>query len=97
MQAHRFDFRGSLRSYWDFFFGYGLIVAVVLATQGAVFWQLAAMAKRDSARLRPLLLLFAVNWAVTAVLSARYFFIAPAATQALMAACVLAAWATARD
>ncbi len=24
MKAHRFDFMGSLRSYWDFYFGYGL-------------------------------------------------------------------------
>jgi hypothetical protein len=97
MQAHRFAFMGSMRSYGDFFFGYGLIVAVVLAMQGAIFWQLATMARTAVATLRPLLMLFAINWALSAVLSGLYFFVAPAATQALMAGCLLAAWATARD
>ena len=97
MQAHRFDFMGSMRSYWDFFFGYGLIVAVVLAMQGMVFWQLGAMGRTGAATLRPLLLVFAMQWAVTAVLSGMYFFVAPAATQVLMAACLIGAWIRARD
>jgi hypothetical protein len=29
MKAHRFDFMGSMRSYWDFYFGYGLEAAFV--------------------------------------------------------------------
>lgn len=96
MRAHRFDFMGSLRSYWDFFFGYGWIVAIVLASQGVVWWQLGAMARRGAVALRPVLLTFAVQWAVTAVVSGMYFFVAPAATQVLMAGCLMAAWAKAR-
>jgi len=34
MKAHRFDFAGSLRSYWDFYFGYGLEAAFCLPHRG---------------------------------------------------------------
>ena len=41
MKSHRFDFMGSMRSYWDFVFGYGLFVTIDLIVQTILFWQLA--------------------------------------------------------
>src|SRR6266581_4174942 len=45
MKAHRFDFIGSMRSYWDFYFGYGLEPAFFCLLEAVLFWQLATIAK----------------------------------------------------
>ena len=39
MKSHQFDFMGSARSYWNFFFGYDLFVALTLLVAGILFWQ----------------------------------------------------------
>jgi len=31
---------GSMRSYWDFFFGYGLFVTIFLLAVAVLLWQL---------------------------------------------------------
>jgi hypothetical protein len=45
MKSHRFDVMDSMRSYWDFFFGYGLFVTIALLVQALLFWQLSRLAK----------------------------------------------------
>lgn len=96
MKAHRFAVMGSMRSYWDFFFGYGLFVTIVLFVHALFFWQLAAFAKSNSAWLRPILGLFFFNFIAMAVVSWRYFFIGPAVTELLIAVCLAWAFAAAR-
>jgi hypothetical protein len=52
MKAHTFNVIGSMRTYWDFFFGYGLFVTVSLLFQGILFWILASFAKTNPALVR---------------------------------------------
>lgn len=85
MKSQRFDFMGSMRSYHDFLFGYGLAVTIVLLVQGILFWQLGSMIKTNPAVVRPIIALFFVNCILTAVVSWKYFFIGPAITQVLIA------------
>jgi hypothetical protein len=95
MKAHSFDFFGSMRSYWDFFFGYGLFITIALLIQGLLFWQLGTMAKVNAAWTRPIVALFFFNYAAMAIVSWRYFFVLPAVNELLIAACLAVAFAKA--
>lgn len=88
MQSHHFNLLGSMRSYWDFFFGYGLFVTITLLVAAILFWKLASFVKSDAAQSRWIAGLFCLNFMAMTVVSARYFFIAPAITEALIAICL---------
>src|SRR5438067_1711044 len=58
MKDHRFDFGGSLRSYWQMYFGYGLEAAGVCLVEAILLWQLAGIAAATSlATVRPIMIL----------------------------------------
>ncbi|MBI3886147.1 MAG: hypothetical protein HY302_10505 [Opitutae bacterium] len=38
MQAHRFSFGGFERSYWDLYYGYGLLAAFSVLLEAVLFW-----------------------------------------------------------
>jgi hypothetical protein len=65
-------FAGGL-SYWDYYFGYGLIAAAVCIVEAVLCWQLATVAKTQPLLVRPMLVLFAVANVGHALLLARYF------------------------
>ena len=88
MKSQRFNFMGSMRGYHDFLFGYGLAVTITLLVQGILFWQLGTAIKTDPSVVRPIVALFFVGSILTAIVSWKYFFIAPAITQLLIAACL---------
>jgi phosphoglycerol transferase MdoB-like AlkP superfamily enzyme len=90
MKSQRFNFMGSMRSYDDFLFGYGLAITITLLVQGILFWQLGTAIKTDPGVVRPIVALFFVAGMLTAIVSWKYFFIAPAITQLLIAVCL--AW-----
>ena len=90
MQAHAFAFGGAQRSYWDMYFGYGLMSAVSVALEVFVLWQLAALAA-GAVRVRPIVALFLAANLVHAGLCARYFFLTPIVPDLLVAACLAAA------
>ena len=92
MRAHRFEFMGSLRSYADFLLGYGVFVALILLVDAVLFWQLAGLAPSKPAWMRPILAVFIFNFVAMAIVSWRYFFIAPVATELIIAACLAAAF-----
>jgi hypothetical protein len=96
MKSHHFNFMGASRSYWDFHLGYGLFTSVNLLVQTVLFWQLASAVKSNPQSVRPIIALFSVCFLLLAVLSARYFFIAPAVFEAAIAICLALAWVTAR-
>ena len=73
----------------------GLAVSIFLTAESVAFWFLAALAKRDAVRLRPLLATFAVAYLMFAVDSYFYFFLAPVVTELLIAACLVASTVTA--
>jgi hypothetical protein len=97
MKSNQFVAMGVSRTYWDYYFGYGLSLTVFLLLEAAVFWQLASLVKTDGARLRPMLMSFCVACAVSAVFCWKYFFAGPAVFQLVIAGCLLGAWLNLRD
>jgi len=94
MKSHHFELMGSMPSYWDFHFGYGLIVTIWLLALAVLFWQLAAFAKTNPAWTRPIVALFFFSFIGMGIISWRYFFLGPAVTELLIAACLGAAFVT---
>ena len=92
MKSQSFNVMGSMRTYWDFFYGYGWLLGLALLVEGILFWQLATIAKPNAAPIRPIIMLFCINFVVTSVIAWKYFFIAPAVTEILIAAFLAAAY-----
>jgi len=77
MRDHIFNFSGMQRSYWDMYFGYGLMAAINCLFEAALFWQLAAIAKTSARLVQPVVALFLVANLVYAALVWIYFFPLP--------------------
>lgn len=77
MKSHRFNFLGSQRSYWDFYFGYALEAAFICLIEAVLFWQLAAGASTSPLLIRPIAGLFFLFNGVHILLVWRYFFVTP--------------------
>lgn len=95
MRSGHFDFGGASRSYWDFYFGYGLMAAFVVLMLAVVLWQLGSALAHGRAGARSLvrslvwvLLAYVVGHAL---LAARYFFVTPIIPDALVALCLTTA------
>ena len=67
MKSNHFLVIGLARSYWDLYFGFGLIISVMQLAQSIVLWQLGSLAKIDAARLRPIIAVFCLSLVVNAV------------------------------
>ena len=91
MKSYTFDFMGSMRSYWDFYFGFGLFVTLGLMLQAILLWQLAPLARATPHFARPLLLTLLASFVVMMVLSWQYFFVAPLAIEGLIAVLIAVA------
>lgn len=97
MKFNQFLLMGHMQSFWDFYRGLGLLATISLTSESIVFWQLARLAKADARRLRPILITFAVAYAILAVNSYTYFFMPPVIVEILIAACLGMAIVTARS
>ncbi|MGO9339387.1 MAG: LIC_13387 family protein [Terracidiphilus sp.] len=85
MKVNHFLFMGSLRSYWEFHRGMGLMVTIFLTAEAVIFWQLSSLAKSGSRRLRPILATFVIAYAAMAVNSVSYFFLVPVIMESVVA------------
>ena len=95
MKSTQFPVMGAIRSYGDFYLGFGLFVSVALLMESIVFWQLGSLAKTEAARLRPLMATFLFGYLAFAVISGTYFFPAPVINEVLIASCIgLAIWSS---
>ncbi len=94
MKAHQFLVMGSPRTYWDFHFGYGLFLSICLLVEAVLFWQLGEIAKSQPKLIRPILAAFILAFCGTAIVAGRYFFVAPAITEVLIAGCLVGAYVT---
>jgi hypothetical protein len=59
MKALQFDAMGSLRTYWDFYLGFGLFLTLNLLLLAVLLWQLASLVKTEPAALGARVRLFA--------------------------------------
>jgi hypothetical protein len=97
MKGPRFDFSGFSRSYWDFYFGYGLSAILWGLVEIVVLWQLSALAANDSSPVRPTVALFLLANLAHAVLAWRYFFPAPVVGDVVVAVCLAYAFVALRS
>jgi hypothetical protein len=97
MKDFHFDAMGSQRSYWDFYFGFGLFLTVTLVLIAVLLWQLATLAKTFPAGARPFMASLCAGFVAFGVLSWAYFFIAPLLTELVIAACIGLAYVSARQ
>jgi hypothetical protein len=91
MKGHTFDEQGFKGTYWDLYFGFGLIISVYLLLQAVLLWQVASLAKTEATRVRPIVVAFLIAFVVNAALSWKYFFVVPVALAGLTATCLAVA------
>jgi hypothetical protein len=96
MRSFRFDAEGVSRTYSDFYLGFGLTIGVYLLLQAVLLWQLATMAKADPVGVRPPIASFFLASVASAIVSWRYIFAVPVVFSVVVAACLGAAFLTAR-
>ena len=95
MKSHSFETVGFKRTYWDFYFGFGVIISGYLLVQAVVLWQLGSLARVDSLRVRPIVASFLVAFAVNAVLAWKYFFAVPVLMAVAISVCLALAFVVA--
>jgi hypothetical protein len=95
MKEHTFTFGGHPRTYWDFYFGYGLFAAVLVAVEVGVLLAFAGIARVNPKLVRNGALVLAVANIGYAALVRTYFFPLPSYFDiALAALMIFAAWRT---
>jgi hypothetical protein len=85
MQSLRWNFNGFERSYWNFYFGYGLLAILWGIIEIILLWQLAALASTSSVSIAPLVATLLIANIGHAVLTFRYFFLVPVIFDCLIA------------
>jgi hypothetical protein len=96
MKGHSFEEQGFKGTYWDIYFGFGLVISVYLLLQAVVLWQVASLARTDAMRVRPIVVSFLIAFIINVGLSWKYFFIIPVVMAALIAICLAMALVLAR-
>jgi hypothetical protein len=86
MKSFHFHTEGVSRTYFDFYLGFGSILSVYLFLQAVLLWQLAALAKTEALRNRPLIVSFFMASVVSAGLSWNFLFAVPAVSFVIIAA-----------
>src|SRR5690349_18005310 len=92
MRAFHFDAMGVNRSYFDFYIGFGYSLSVLMLMQTILLWQLATLARRDVAAVRPMIAVIALAVAAAAVIAWRFIFPVPALFSLALAASLGVAW-----
>lgn len=88
MKTHRFAVGAFTRSYFDFYFGYGLLAILWGVVEVVLLWQLSTLAATHSSRLRPTVALLVLANGAHAVIAWTYFFLAPIVGDVAVAACL---------
>jgi hypothetical protein len=91
MKSQRFFAEGVMRTYWDFYQGFGVIISAFLCLQAAALWLLGSLAKANAPSLRPVIAVFLAATLVNAGLAWAYFFAVPAILAGAISACLVAA------
>ena len=91
MKSLHFEAMGNQRTYFDFYFGFGVSISVYLVAQALVLWQAGNVAKVSPAAARPIMLTMFASYLAVGVITYMYFFAAPLAFS--LAICALVAWA----
>lgn len=86
MRAQSFNFGGfEPHSYWDMYFGYGLLAVVFALFISAIIWLISDLAS-EPRRVRRIAAVIGFAVTVHAIIIARYFFMLPLAFDVLVIA-----------
>jgi hypothetical protein len=96
MKSDRFEVFGHTRSYWEFYYGFGLAITGYLAVQAVVLWQLAPLANALGKQILPIVAVFFIAFVANAVIAWMYFFFVPVAFAIAIAICLALAFIIAR-
>ena len=87
MRAYHFAIMGSSRTYWEFFFGFGLFLTAALVVVSVLSWQVAMVSEKDAPLAKRLGWPLLGGQVAFAVLSWKYFFLAPALVSSAASLC----------
>ncbi len=87
-QSHRFQIFGLTRSYWRFYFGFGLVTSLTLLLLSALLWQLSSLVRTDPAEAKPFLAMLFLMFIALSVISWFYFFAPPFVMEIIIAAVI---------
>ena len=96
MRTVRYQVLGVSRSYVDFYRGFGFTLSVYLLLQAILLWQLAAIAKTDPLRVRPMIAAFALASLASGILSWRFLLPIPVIFSGVLTVCLGLAFFVAR-
>lgn len=77
MRTFRFDAMGTSRSYLEFYLGFGYVITVLQFMLAVLLWQVAALARENARRVRPLIGTFLIAAVASTVVTWRYIFLVP--------------------
>jgi hypothetical protein len=92
MKTYRFDVEGVNRSYYEFYRGFGFILAVYLLLQTALLWLLAGVSRANRILAAPLVWTFFVASIAIGLLCWKFLFPVPVYFNAALIVCL--AWAS---
>jgi hypothetical protein len=95
MKSVHFPVMGKERSYWDFYFGFGVSICVYLFALAIILWQVASQAKSEAVKVRPLMLTLLLAYLINAIVTYRFFFAFPLIFAAVICICIGLAWISA--
>ena len=88
MRSVSFHVGGASRTYLDFYKGFGWTLSIFMFLQAVLLWQIAAIAKTDPLRIRPLIAAFLAATLASAAVSWRWILPVPVIFSAVIAACL---------
>ena len=91
MKTIHFNANGSDRTYWDFFYGFGLFVTAFMLFASLLAWQFSNLRAETLAQMRIGVWGFVVCFGAVAYLSWRYFFLVPILFSVSILLCLTAA------
>lgn len=98
MKTARFPAQGFMRTFWNFYVGFGLFVSVFLCFAASFCWQLSKASRVTLAELRAVRWALAVSMIANTYLTWMYFFTGAIVFSTLISLClVLAASVTPRE
>ena len=77
MKSIDFEFMGERSTYWSLYFGWGLLIGVLLLTLAAMLWLLSDLARLAPRRLGVIAGIISAICGVSAYLSFRFFYVPP--------------------
>jgi hypothetical protein len=88
MKNHSFEAEGFKGTYWDLYYGFGLMISAYVLVQAVVLWQVSTLAKTDAIRVRPIVASFLVSFIISGAVAWQYFFIVPVVMAGVIALCL---------